>query len=247
VADVIGPRIEASERYGWALAPGRSKQVLFAGRFVTYATNADGMRARADTDRIDWARPTIVLVGESFAYGYTLPYEETVQAVVEAGTGLQVVNLSAPGYSNDQSRRWLADVLPRLERPLAVIVFFLPQQIHRNAARPAALRLFEQLPFVYHGDFQREETARVLGATAELVRGRGVPLHFVATNFGPPCAPNAQVYRDLFDAQGFAYTRVDLEPEEDMLPNGHPNGHGAHRLADAIVALVTTRSTPPPP
>ena len=254
----------ADPRLGWSYFPGRTTWVRERDRRVSYAIDADGDRAAAEGDHPDPERPTILVAGESIAFGYGLPYDETFPALVGRALGVQVVNLAVVGYGSDQAHLRVLEALPRFRRPLAVVTLFLPDQLKRNvepwrprlgvgpdgalvpvpASRgPRLTRLLQQLP--YHGDEAVRVTAAILRATAAEARARGAVPLFVVTNYGPACrrddGEEAWIVDELFVRQALPFVRVDLDPE-DWLPGAferHPSLRGTRKIAAAVERALT--------
>jgi len=208
-SDVAMTRVDP--RLGWSYIPGRTTTTEVAGRRVAYAIDADGDRAASPGDLPDPARPTVLFAGESIAFGYGLPYEESIPFLVGRDLGVQVVNLAVVGYGNDQAHLRVVEALPRLARPLAAVTVFVTSQMKRNvepwrarlalapggalvavppAGGPRIARLLGELP--YRGDEALRVTASILRATAEAARARGAFPLFVVTNYGPACLPGEQ-------------------------------------------------------
>jgi hypothetical protein len=253
-------------RLGWSYLPGRTTWTTVGGRAVAYAVDADGDRAASSDRRADPTRPTVLFAGESIAFGYGLPWEETFVHRVEEDLGVQAVNLAVVGYGSDQAHRRVVDALARFARPLAVVSVFVPDQIARNVDRwrprlglapdgallpvpaaggPALLELLDRLP--WHGDGPLRLTGAILRATADAARARGATPLFVVTNYGPACLPDeggeAWVVNELFVRQGLPFVRVDLAPE-DLLPGlleRHPGARGARKIAGAIEGALAGR------
>ena len=117
-------------RYGWALLP--SKTTLVGASQLRYAVDAWGGRAASDRAAPDPARPSLIVAGESIAFGYGLEYEQTFAAVLGGELALQVVNVGVGGYGTDQAALRLEDALQKLEKPVAIVQVFLSAQLHRN-------------------------------------------------------------------------------------------------------------------
>jgi hypothetical protein len=251
---------------GWSYLPARTTWTDVGGRRVAYAIDADGDRTGSGAALPDRARPTVLFAGESIAFGYGLPYEETLPFLVGRDLGVQAVSLAVVGYGNDQAHLRVVEALPRFTRPLAVVTVFVPTQIKRNvdpwrprlalgpggalervppAGGPRLARLLGQLP--YHGDDALRVTAAILRATAVAAEARGALPLFVVTNYGPACLPvesgEPWVVEELFVRQGLAFVRVDLGPE-DLLPGlfeAHPSLAGTRKLAAAVERALTAR------
>jgi hypothetical protein len=268
--DAAMTRVDA--RLGWAHVPGRTTWARVGGRAVAYAIDADGDRAASADHVAPRAARAVLFAGESIAFGYGLPWDETFPAQVAQRLGVEAVNLAVIGYGSDQAYLRVVDALPRSPAPLAVVTLFVPEQVKRNVdpwrprlvlgpdgalsgappeGGPRLLRLVQQLP--YHGDDALRVTAAVLRATAAAARARGAFPLFVVTNYGPPCRHEAGreafVVDELFVRQGLPFVRVDLGPE-DRLPGlleGHPNQRGTRKLADAVEQALRAHLAPPTP
>lgn len=261
-----GPMTHPDPVLGWSYLPGRTTWTEVGGRRIAYAIDADGNRAGSGDGLPDRARPTLLFSGESIAFGYGLPYEETLPFLVGRDLGAQVVNLAVVGYGSDQAHLRVLEALPRFARPLAVVTLFVPAQIKRNvdpwrprltlgpggalervppAGGPRLARLLGQLP--YHGDEALRVTAAILRATARAAEARGALALFVVTNYGPACLAAERgepwVVEELFVRQGLAFVRVDLGPE-DLLPGffeAHPSLSGTRKIAAAVERALTAR------
>jgi hypothetical protein len=246
-------------RLGWSYFPGRTTVASVGGRLVSYAIDAEGDRAAASGDVPDAARPTVVFAGESIAFGYGLPYEETIPFLVGHDLGVQTVNAAVIGYGSDQAHLRLVDALSRHRRPLAAVTVFIPDQLDRNVdvwrprlvlgeggalalappdAGPRLAKLLQELP-VRSGEALRV-TAAILRASANAARARGAFPLFVVTNYGPACAHGEAeepwIVEELFVRQGLPFVRVDLRPDERLpgVLERHPNLLGTRRIADAV-------------
>lgn len=120
-------------RYGWVLLPSRTSRAAPSGAAsVAYAIDAWGDRAADGVRAPDASKPTLVVTGESIAVGHGLPFEQTFAARLSSALGLQLVNVAAGGYGTDQALLRLADVLPRLSLPVAVVMVVPLLQLERN-------------------------------------------------------------------------------------------------------------------
>jgi hypothetical protein len=248
-------------RYGITFRPSMDRIEKLSGREIHFRTDA-GSRRVPDA-AIDPALPSLVFTGESAMAGFGLRWEETFAALLGARLRLQVVNLASPAYRTDQSWLRLADALPKLERPVAVVGIFMPGLTARSfagqrhpPAHPLASSGFELLPLrppdllersglfrvwnhLYRSDAAVEEGMRSVGAVfsgmASLAKARGVPCVFLVTGYTPPW-----MLHDLFEARGLDFVVVDL-PQGELLGDGHPGPHGATRIASALESRLRTR------
>jgi hypothetical protein len=256
---------QPDSRYGWAAVPGRTTTITVAGRNYQYAVNALGVRAARPDQRLDLAAPTLLVTGESIASGYGLDWEDTFAARCGRALGLQVVDVAEGGYGVDQAYLRATDLLTRLARPVAVVTVFVPAELGRSlrADRPrlvlddrgaltfrppanellSGLRLVSlfryRLPLATSAEVEGAQAlARtVFAATAAAARARGaVPLFVVIAGEGS--TEREALSRALFEAPGLPYVTVDLQAEDVIPRDGHPNARGAHKLADAIAAAL---------
>jgi hypothetical protein len=119
-------------RYGWAARPFQNRIDHAGAQEFPYVTGSAGLRVRAQRDEIDPRRPTLVVAGESIAAGYGLPYDDTFAARAALALGAQALILAEGGYGPDQAFLRVNEVLPRLERPIAVVTIFVPCQLGRT-------------------------------------------------------------------------------------------------------------------
>jgi len=234
------------------------------GRMIRYETDADGNRALRSTDVVDKSAPSILFAGESVAQGWGVAYEDGYAPIVARAMGLQSVNLSVTGFSNDQAYLRLREALPSFARPVAVVMLVLPVQLARSVSDrrqrlaldargrleivPPSSSLFRTSPLVglvpYHPDEAISLTRAILRATADAARERGVRALFVFTNFGPACLPDeggtSRLERDLFDGLDVTHVRVDITPPLMILPpkEPHPNEKGHQAIAAAVLAAL---------
>jgi hypothetical protein len=263
--DREAPMTRVDARLGWSYFPGRTTWARAGGRAVAYAIDEDGDRAASSGGRPDPARPAILFAGESIAFGYGLPWEETFPFLVARDLGVEPVNLAVVGYGSDQAHLRVVDALARLARPLAVVTLFIPNQMKRNvetwrprlgldpggalvplpASGGARLsRLLAELPF--RGGEALAVTKAILRATAEAARARGAVPLFVVTNYGAACLREdgePWIVDELFVRQGLDYVQVDLDGE-DLLPEAferHPGPRGARKIARAVELALSRR------
>ncbi len=255
VSRVDMPKAIADPRVGWRFVPSQAVTVAIRGRRIQYAIDRDGDRAPAADRRIDPARPTLIVAGESIAFGESLPWDETFAARLGAELDLQVVDVGVPAYGSDQAFQRAMEALARLKKPVALVTVFVPQMVRRNGltSRPhlaladgllvpapaedhfALTRLWRDEP--YHGDRALELTRAIVAATALRAREHGAAPLFVVTNFGAACGDDPWLLRSLF--AGTPHVRVLLGPAETIGGGDlHPNALGARKLAAAAAAAL---------
>jgi hypothetical protein len=247
--------------YGITFRSSMDRVENLSGRSIHFRTDAESRRI--PDAAIDAALPSLVFTGESAMAGFGLRWEETFASILAARLRLQVVNLASPAYRADQSWMRLADALPKLERPVAVVGIFMPGLIARSfagqrhpPAHPLASSGFELLPLrppdllersglfrvwnhLYRSDAAVEEGMRSVGAVfsgmTSLAKARGVPCVFLVTGYTP-----RWILQDVFEARALDFVVVDL-PQAELLGDGHPGPGGAMRIADALEARLRTK------
>jgi hypothetical protein len=223
------PRAVADPVLGYRFLP---SQTVIGG--AEYAIDADGNRAASQGSRIDPDAPTVVLAGESIAFGESVAWRDGIAARLGQSLHQQVVDLGVPAYSVDQTYHRLAESLPRLPHVTTIVVTMIPQSIRRESANPRGLaRLWRDEP--YHDDSHLDHVRARLAQIAELARGARVL--FVLANYGADCVdPDPWFVHALFDTQPpLPFLRVYLPPEQTVGGRDfHPNAHGAAMIAAAI-------------
>jgi hypothetical protein len=253
--------LESDPRLGWRDVPNRTYVFGPPERRFTYAVDARGERVASLDDPVDPAAPTLVVAGESIAFGHSVGWDQTFAALAGHELGLVVVNAGVAAYGTDQIYLHLLDVLQRLAAPRLVVIVFVPVEIRRNvsprrphlelgrggelvrvpaATGPRSLRLFRLFwDEPYHDRHALDVTRALLVATADAVRARGARPLFVVTNYGPACTdPEPDMQKELF--VGLPHIRVDLTDADVITPGDdrHPNAAGSKKLAQAIVNYV---------
>ncbi|TMA16652.1 MAG: hypothetical protein E6J85_18135 [Deltaproteobacteria bacterium] len=248
-------------RYGTTFRPSMDRVEVLSAREIRFQTDGEGRRIPGAA--IDPAAPSLVFTGESAMAGFGLRWEETFAALLGARLRLQVVNLASPSYRIDQSWLRLADALPKLERPVAVVGVFMPGLVGRSfagqlhpPAHPLPFAGFEFVPpqppgllersglfrtwsHLYRSDAAIEEGMRSVGAVlsgmASLAKARGLPCVFLVTGYTP-----RWMLHELFEAPGLDFVVVDL-PQDELLEDGHPGPRGAIRIAAALESRLRAK------
>jgi hypothetical protein len=250
---------ETHPRYGWLFKASRSFTVETGGRPVHYDFDADHNRAASPRDVPDPAAPTIVFAGESVTAGHGLAWDESYPAIVGDALGLQTVNLGVDGYAADQAFLRLADALPHLEQPVAVVTFFFPPEVDRlervdhprvvfDGVTPRVvppsfveeLRLSQAFreALTYRSDAAIAATGEVLRQTARLAKERGARAIFLAPHLRTTW-PRGDGYLidELLVRQGL--TVVSPQFGFEPIPgDNHPNAASTRRLAEAVILAL---------
>lgn len=227
-------------RYGVTLKPSLDLLDRAGGRDIRWVTDAE--RRRIGLKAIDETAPSLVFTGESTAAGAGLQWDETFPAMLGERLHAQVVNLASMAYSLEQSRLRLADGLPRIRKPIAVIGIFMPGLLGR-VRQPGVLDgigLYRIWRHLYWSDADFREAMDSAGAAlqqmAALARAQDARCVFVVTSHTPDW-----MQRELFVARGLDFVAVEV-PREELLREGHPGPAGSARIAAALEWRLAQRS-----
>jgi hypothetical protein len=247
---------EKNPRTGWLFKASKTFTIKTGDRLIRYDIDADHDRARSIDDLPDPKLPSLLFVGESITAGHALQWDESYPAIVGAEMNLQVVDLGVDGYGSDQAFLRLVDALPRFERPVAIITFFMPGLLERvqrvdhprlvfdgvepKLVAPGFLestrfaQAFREL-FSYDAEWAIQTTAEVFRQTVRLANERGARAIFVSPYLGTNW-PRGDGYLvdHLLVQPGYAVAdqRIGFEP---VPGDNHPNAASTRRLAEAVV------------
>jgi hypothetical protein len=88
-----------------------------------------------ETQRVPYSttRRRVILIGDSFMYGWYVGKDETIDHLLRArlGSNFEVINLSVPGYGLDQMVLVANEVIPQLS-PDDVVVGFIAADLERS-------------------------------------------------------------------------------------------------------------------
>lgn len=165
------PLLISDVRAGWANRPDIESQAVVVGnsRFVM-STDRNGWRI---TYPRGWRPaalvPTVVLAGDSFAYGIGVNDEETVAWILARETPYKIVNLGVLGYGTDQELVKLEEFLeanPKERLGAIIVLVFDNDFIDVQQARAPSLGRTKP-KFVVHGELIR--TAYMPGVSDRLM------------------------------------------------------------------------------
>jgi hypothetical protein len=254
-------------RYGWAPRPGRATTIRSGNNATRYAIDPWGDRAERETAAPDPDLPSVVIAGESIAFGLGVPWAQTFPALLGQDLGLQVVDTGYPGYGSDQVWLRLRDALARLRRPQVVVVTFVPAMLMRDVQdfRPrlalrdgalasvppaagllSALRLRDflvnELPFLSEARLKRSLrlTGALLSACARAAKARQARPVFLVVSLGPP-RPFAEHPEAPLLRRLFVEQRLPfvlVDVAPSELVLSHPDAAAHRRIRDALEACV---------
>lgn len=121
----VSPERDRFWRYdpllGWAHEPGQ-EGIFEARQFRTHVRiNQAGLRDREHTyDRPDGVK-RILVVGDSFAWGYGVEDADRFSQRLESMPGVEVINAGVSGYSTDQELLWLTNEGVKYEFDLVIL------------------------------------------------------------------------------------------------------------------------------
>jgi len=127
---------------GWAYEPDRTTVQIFGSdrREVSLSFDANGFRVAGPDVRLDPARPSLLIVGGSFAMGHGVPFEESLagRLAAEPGFPYQVVDLGVQAYGTDQALLALQRHIDRFDTRV-VVYPFICDHVVRNSNRDRRL------------------------------------------------------------------------------------------------------------
>jgi hypothetical protein len=239
---------------GWTLQPSHTGYLLTGGRWIEYASDAFGYREPSQDVKPDFARPTILLAGESMMDGFGLNWDETIPAEVGRLTNTQAVDLSVGGYATDQIYLRLKSELPRFERPVAVVILFSPMLFRRNiddfrphlgpdlALRPPVRqsRLMDiarwAIPYRSAAETDRAvlTTRTILSAAVRLARSRGAVPIILVPQFVPENSAERLIRSRVLGNIDLPVVSVPLDSRWRLAGDWHPDARAARVMALAI-------------
>lgn len=250
---------------GWAYAENRVGRGMLGGRTIEYAFDSAGHRVRAGGQAVDYARPTLLFVGESIIGGHGVTYDESIPAQVASRTGLQAANLAVGGYATDQMYLRFKAEWPRYRRPRAVVILFMPSLFHRNLEhdrphlepglvwRPlsddwrlaqVAHRLVPYRSKRDLGDGVRM-TRQALSAMVGMARARGAVPLILVPQLTPETAEEAGIRNQVL--AGLPCLQVAVDPRWHVPNNRHPDARADAKIAAAVGDYLIARGVAPTP
>ena len=120
---------------GWAHQPFKEGTFEHKDFSVHVAINAEGLRDKDySLSRVEGKR-RILLLGDSFGWGYGVEKEETIDAVIESRhAGVEMINASVAGYGTDQQYLYL-ESRGMAFHPDLVILLFHSNDVYNNMSR----------------------------------------------------------------------------------------------------------------
>ncbi len=252
----VEPLRRADPRLGWAFVPSRVAHQTVQGRRIDYAFDANGFRVAGAGQPVDFAKPSILFSGESIVTGAGLEWDRTFAARTAAMLGLQPANLSVFAYSDDQAWLRLTDLLPRFQKPRAVVILVSPGLMFRDldeerphldpalnwrpAERGPRLAALLRLFVPYHGaaaiDRAGQKVRAELVEAVRRARAQGAAPLILVPRFGPEDPREAILRHKLLD--GLPYLAVELDPAWRQPRDPHPDARGARALAEALTKAL---------
>jgi lysophospholipase L1-like esterase len=110
-------------RLGWVHQPGQ-EGVFATEQFQTFVRiNQKGLRDREHTYERPDDSGRILVLGDSFAWGYGVEESERFSQLLESSLDVEVINSGVSGYSTDQELLWFQDEGIKYDFDLVILVF----------------------------------------------------------------------------------------------------------------------------
>jgi hypothetical protein len=250
---------------GWAYAENRVGRGVLGGRMIEYAFDPAGHRVRAAGQKVDYAAPSVVFVGESIITGHGVTYDESIPALVGARLGLQPADLAVGGYATDQMYMRLKAEWPRYAKPRAVVILFMPSLFHRNLEHdrphldrelnwrppsddPRLVQLVRRL-IPYRSDEDLADgmtmTRRALAGMVAMARAKGATPVILVPDLRPQTAEEAAISRQVL--AGLPYVQVAVDPAWHVPRNRHPDARADAKIAAAVAGYLEANGVAAPP
>ena len=108
---------------GWAHQPGQ-EGIFQTPQFRTVVRiNENGLRDRGHAYERENDIERILVLGDSFAWGYGVEESERFSQLLEEALGVEVINAGVSGYSTDQELLWYRNEGIKYETDLVLLVF----------------------------------------------------------------------------------------------------------------------------
>ena len=108
---------------GWAHQPGQ-EGIFETPQFHTVVRiNENGLRDRGHSYERQNDIERILVLGDSFAWGYGVEESERFSQLLEEALGAEVINAGVSGYSTDQELLWYRNEGIKYETDLVILVF----------------------------------------------------------------------------------------------------------------------------
>ena len=251
---------------GWIPKPSHTGYLVTGGRRIGYTTDAFSYREPNQERAPDFARPTIILAGESVMGGFGLTWDESVSARLSRLMKTQTADLSVGGYATDQIYLRLKSELRRFHRPVAVVFLFSPMLFRRNVEdgrphlgpdlvlRPAVerSRLMElarwAIPYrgVEETDRAIQTTRAILSSVVRLAKSRGAIPIVLMPQFVPENPAERQIRLRVFGDNDLPVVSVGLDQHLRLSDDWHPNAEAARMMAVALARYLQPLINQPP-
>ena len=108
---------------GWAHQPGQ-EGIFETPQFQTAVRiNENGLRDRQHSYQRQNNVKRVLVLGDSFAWGYGVEEPERFSQLLEENLGVEVINAGVSGYSTDQELLWYQNEGIKYETDLVILVF----------------------------------------------------------------------------------------------------------------------------
>jgi len=108
---------------GWSHLPGQEGIFETAQFRTTVKINQKGLRDRDHSYKRTFDAQRILIVGDSFAWGYGVEETQRFSQDLERSMNVEVINAGVSGYSTDQELLWLKNEGIKYDPDLVILVF----------------------------------------------------------------------------------------------------------------------------
>ncbi|MCH8097345.1 MAG: SGNH/GDSL hydrolase family protein [Proteobacteria bacterium] len=150
----------ADQNTGWRMRPNIEFVWKIAGERDIYRSNDQGFRSEMNVSRFE-NRKVIALIGDSFAFGTGVEFEETFGELLgdSLGDDVTVYNLAMPGFGLDQM--WMSVRHQALPLEPALIIFaFIDADLDRSQSAYRMAEGFNKPTFELENGNLRPQTRR---------------------------------------------------------------------------------------
>ena len=123
----VSPERDRFWRYdsllGWTHQPGQNGVFVTPQFRTAVSINSQGLRDREYSYERQNGKQRILILGDSFAWGYGVEEHQRFSELLESSLGVEAINAGVSGYSTDQELIWFRNVGINYSPDLVIVVF----------------------------------------------------------------------------------------------------------------------------